>query len=52
MAAVCAGDQFGISPEKICDSIAGYVPDNNRSQVLQTAGTALSSTHIMQTPVA
>ncbi|GHT13882.1 UDP-N-acetylmuramoyl-tripeptide--D-alanyl-D-alanine ligase [Bacteroidia bacterium] len=36
MAAVCMAAYFGIDNEKINGAIAGYVPQNNRSQNLQT----------------
>jgi UDP-N-acetylmuramoyl-tripeptide--D-alanyl-D-alanine ligase len=36
MAAVCIATYFGIAHEKINGAIAGYVPQNNRSQNLQT----------------
>jgi UDP-N-acetylmuramoyl-tripeptide--D-alanyl-D-alanine ligase len=35
--AAAIGRYFGVSPEQIVDAIASYVPDNNRSQVVQTA---------------
>jgi len=43
LAAVCAGYYFGISPDRIAQGIAGYVPSSNRSQVRQEG----SNTFIM-----
>lgn len=37
LAAVCIGQYFGLSPEKINHGISGYQPTNNRSQVTKTA---------------
>lgn len=34
LAAVCVGNYFQVSPEKICASIAAYEPGNQRSQVI------------------
>lgn len=41
MAAICAADQLGVSQEKISEAIAGYVPSNNRSQVVETGRNTL-----------
>ncbi|MBX7108524.1 MAG: UDP-N-acetylmuramoyl-tripeptide--D-alanyl-D-alanine ligase [Chitinophagales bacterium] len=38
MAAVAAGSYFGIAKEALQQSIAAYVPSNNRSQLLQKDG--------------
>ena len=35
LAAVCAGSWFGVPAEKIKEAIEGYVPDNNRSQLVE-----------------
>ncbi|MBN1339066.1 MAG: UDP-N-acetylmuramoyl-tripeptide--D-alanyl-D-alanine ligase [Bacteroidales bacterium] len=37
LAAVCTGLYFNVDPEKINLAIEGYVPSNNRSQVIRTA---------------
>jgi UDP-N-acetylmuramoyl-tripeptide--D-alanyl-D-alanine ligase len=37
LAAVCAGDYFGVSPLEISEAIEMYVPVNNRSQFIRTA---------------
>jgi UDP-N-acetylmuramoyl-tripeptide--D-alanyl-D-alanine ligase len=37
MAAICIASYFEVSAEKINRAIAGYIPQNNRSQHLQTA---------------
>ncbi|GGC12495.1 UDP-N-acetylmuramoyl-tripeptide--D-alanyl-D-alanine ligase [Parapedobacter defluvii] len=37
LAAACIGLYFGLSPEKINQGIAGYQPNNNRSQLTKTA---------------
>lgn len=37
-AAVLAGDYFGVSPEDIKSGLEGYVPSNNRSQLLEKGG--------------
>jgi UDP-N-acetylmuramoyl-tripeptide--D-alanyl-D-alanine ligase len=37
LAAISIGHFFGVEPEKIKKAIEGYVPDNNRSQLLKTA---------------
>jgi len=34
-AAITAGDYFGLSPEQIREGISGYVPQNNRSQLIR-----------------
>lgn len=41
LAAVCAGDHFGLSPRQIQRGIEGYVPDNNRSQELRQGSNRL-----------
>lgn len=37
LAAACVGNFFGISPERIVNALAAYCPQNNRSQLVQTA---------------
>ncbi len=37
LAAACIGAHFNIPTKRIADSIAGYTPQNNRSQILRTA---------------
>ncbi len=37
LAAICIGQYFGLSPEKINQGISGYQPTNNRSQLTKTA---------------
>ena len=37
LAAICIGQYFGLSAEKINQGISGYQPTNNRSQLTQTA---------------
>lgn len=37
MAAVCIGRYFDIEPKLICEAINNYVPENNRSQLTETA---------------
>ena len=41
LAAVCAGDLFGLSPEKIREGIERYVPANNRSQEVEQGSNLL-----------
>jgi UDP-N-acetylmuramoyl-tripeptide--D-alanyl-D-alanine ligase len=41
LAAIVIGKFFGITPEHICDSIAAYTPQNNRSQLKETANNHL-----------
>jgi UDP-N-acetylmuramoyl-tripeptide--D-alanyl-D-alanine ligase len=41
MAAISIGTYFGIAPEKIDLSIAAYIPDNNRSQIIKTGANTL-----------
>lgn len=36
LAAVTVGLHFDVEPEVICQAIAGYVPSNNRSQLIET----------------
>ena len=36
LAAACIGHHFGVAPGAIKTAIESYIPDNNRSQVLQT----------------
>jgi UDP-N-acetylmuramoyl-tripeptide--D-alanyl-D-alanine ligase len=36
LASVCIGLYFGVTPEKINEAVSGYVPDNNRSQLIRT----------------
>ena len=38
MAAVCVGDYFGVDPLDISHALEAYIPSNNRSQFIQTAG--------------
>ncbi|MBS3769219.1 MAG: UDP-N-acetylmuramoyl-tripeptide--D-alanyl-D-alanine ligase [Bacteroidales bacterium] len=37
LAGVCLGKYFKVPPEQISEAVAGYTPDNNRSQVIQKA---------------
>lgn len=37
-AAVCIGSYFGVETDKIKIAIEGYVPENNRSQIIHRAG--------------
>ncbi|MDR1562673.1 MAG: UDP-N-acetylmuramoyl-tripeptide--D-alanyl-D-alanine ligase [Dysgonamonadaceae bacterium] len=37
LAAVCIASYFDVTPENICNAINNYLPQNNRSQSLQTA---------------
>lgn len=39
MAAVCIGNHFGMRPEAINRGVAGYVSENNRSQVIEGRNT-------------
>jgi UDP-N-acetylmuramoyl-tripeptide--D-alanyl-D-alanine ligase len=41
MAAISIGLYFGVSPEQIEKAIGSYIPDNNRSQVMQTGRNTL-----------
>ena len=36
-AAICIGNYFGIAVEEIKDAIEGFIPKNNRSQIIQRA---------------
>ena len=36
--ALCVGKYFGVSPEKANQAVAGYVPENNRSQIIKKPG--------------
>lgn len=36
MAAIAIGLHFNVEPEKIQNAIASYIPENNRSQIIQT----------------
>jgi UDP-N-acetylmuramoyl-tripeptide--D-alanyl-D-alanine ligase len=36
LAAVCIGIYFGVSPAEIKKAVENYVPENNRSQIIQT----------------
>ncbi len=36
LAAICIGNKFGLAVEQINSGIAGYQPENNRSQIVQT----------------
>ncbi len=36
LASICVGNYFGVRPELINQCVAGYLPDNNRSQILET----------------
>lgn len=36
LAAVCIGTYFGVSPGEIKKAVENYVPENNRSQIVQT----------------
>ena len=38
MAALCVGDYFGVDPLDISHALEAYIPSNNRSQFIQTAG--------------
>ena len=40
-AAICVGEHFGISREQALEAIRQYVPNNNRSQKMQTANNQL-----------
>ncbi|MDR3706167.1 MAG: UDP-N-acetylmuramoyl-tripeptide--D-alanyl-D-alanine ligase [Paludibacteraceae bacterium] len=37
LASVCIGRYFNIDPKSICDAINNYIPQNNRSQLTETA---------------
>jgi UDP-N-acetylmuramoyl-tripeptide--D-alanyl-D-alanine ligase len=37
LAAVCVGNHFSVPPQRIISAIAGYLPQNSRSQTLRTA---------------
>jgi UDP-N-acetylmuramoyl-tripeptide--D-alanyl-D-alanine ligase len=41
LVAIAIGSAFGLTPEEISDGIAGYIPKNNRSQILHTASNTL-----------
>ncbi len=41
LAAVCTGTWFGVSPEEIKTAVEGYVPGNNRSQIVETSSNTL-----------
>ncbi len=41
LAAICAGNFFGLSPDEINKGIEGYQPKNNRSQITKTASNTL-----------
>ncbi len=41
LAALCVGTYFGVSPEEAADAIAGYLPGNNRSQIIKTRSNKL-----------
>ncbi len=41
LAAVCTGTWFGISPVEIKKAVEGYVPGNNRSQIVETSSNTL-----------
>ncbi len=41
LAAICIGNFFGLSPDEINAGIAGYQPQNNRSQITKTASNTL-----------
>ncbi len=51
-AAACAGNYFKISLDRIAASIAAYTPQNNRSQVLQTAENRLLLDYYNANPTA
>jgi len=36
LAALCAGHYFEVNPQDTAEAIAGYIPENNRSQIVQT----------------
>ncbi len=38
LAAISIGTYFGVSDEKIAHAVSSYVPDNNRSQLIEKAG--------------
>lgn len=40
-AAICVGSYFGIAPAMIKTSIESYIPENNRSQLLNKAGSEI-----------
>lgn len=37
LAAAAIGTYFGVTPAQVCDALSGYVPQNNRSQLMETA---------------
>ncbi|MCL2651453.1 MAG: UDP-N-acetylmuramoyl-tripeptide--D-alanyl-D-alanine ligase [Candidatus Azobacteroides sp.] len=41
LAAIAIGTYFNVEPDKICDAITNYSPQNNRSQLLETANNHL-----------
>jgi UDP-N-acetylmuramoyl-tripeptide--D-alanyl-D-alanine ligase len=41
LAAICIGNFFGLSPDEINAGIAGYQPQNNRSQITKTESNTL-----------
>lgn len=41
LAAICVGLHFGVKPEQIDEALAGYVPNNNRSELRETANNTL-----------
>ncbi len=41
LAAATIGTYFGVSAEQVCDALAGYVPQNNRSQLVETGSNKL-----------
>lgn len=41
LAAIAIGIYFGIEKEKVCEALAGYTPQNNRSQLEKTASNTL-----------
>ncbi|MBU2649959.1 MAG: UDP-N-acetylmuramoyl-tripeptide--D-alanyl-D-alanine ligase [Bacteroidetes bacterium] len=36
LAAICTGQYFNVNAKDTADAIAGYIPENNRSQIVQT----------------
>lgn len=41
MAAICIGKYFELDPVQIADAITSYIPDNNRSQVLNSTSNTI-----------
>ncbi|MDR1673714.1 MAG: UDP-N-acetylmuramoyl-tripeptide--D-alanyl-D-alanine ligase [Bacteroidales bacterium] len=41
LAAACVGNYFGVPPASVVSAIAGYLPQNNRSQIIRTERNSL-----------